>query len=141
MEKRSDRHIRDLVAHTAFKGLDANEIGCARISVMAGGNCSLQRHLRRSAHPSSDWKLRNPIIGIAGSCARLATGHSGRTGEQRDDLPPSNHSITSSARASTIGGTSRPRALAVFRLITISYFVGTCTGRSAGFSPLRMRST
>jgi hypothetical protein len=29
MEKRSDRHIRDLVAHTAFKGLDANEIGCA----------------------------------------------------------------------------------------------------------------
>src|SRR3954463_15101634 len=37
MEKRSDRHIRDLVAHTAFKGLDANEIGCARISVMAGG--------------------------------------------------------------------------------------------------------
>jgi hypothetical protein len=31
------------VAHTAFKGLDANEIGCARISVMAGGNCSLQR--------------------------------------------------------------------------------------------------
>jgi hypothetical protein len=43
MEKRSDRHIRDLVAHTAFKGLDANEIGCARISVMAGSNCSLQR--------------------------------------------------------------------------------------------------
>jgi hypothetical protein len=36
MEKRSDRHIRDLVAHTAFRGLDANEIGCARISVMAG---------------------------------------------------------------------------------------------------------
>jgi hypothetical protein len=34
MEKRSDRHIRDLVAHTAFKGLDANEIGCARIGVM-----------------------------------------------------------------------------------------------------------
>ena len=35
--------LRDLVAHTAFKGLDANEIGCARISVMAGSNCSLQR--------------------------------------------------------------------------------------------------
>ena len=28
------------------------------------------------------------------------------------------HSITSSARASTIGGTSRPSALAVLRLIT-----------------------
>ena len=35
MEKRSHRRIRDLVAHTAFQGLDANEIGCARISIMA----------------------------------------------------------------------------------------------------------
>src|SRR5215831_10257168 len=36
MEKRSHRRIRDLGAHTAFQGLDANEIGCARISIMAG---------------------------------------------------------------------------------------------------------
>ena len=43
MEKRSDRHIRDLVAHTAFKGLDANEIGCTRISVMARSNRPVQR--------------------------------------------------------------------------------------------------
>jgi hypothetical protein len=35
MEKRSHRRIRDLVALTAFKGLDANEIGCVRISIMA----------------------------------------------------------------------------------------------------------
>ena len=34
-----------------------------------------------------------------------------------------------------------PSAFAVLRLMTISYFVGACTGRSAGFSPLRMRST
>jgi hypothetical protein len=27
------------------------------------------------------------------------------------------------------------------RLITVSYFVGASTGRLAGFSPLRMRST
>ena len=33
--------------------------------------------------------------------------------------------------------TDGPSALAVFRLITISYLVGVCTGRSAGFSPLR----
>src|SRR5215813_11835474 len=51
------------------------------------------------------------------------------------------HSITSSARASTDDGISRPSALAVLRLITSSYLVGACTGRSAGFSPLRMRST
>ena len=64
-----------------------------------------------------------------------------RAAGQRDELAPPHHSITSSARASSVGGTSRPSALAVLRLITSSYFVGACTGRSAGFSPLRMRST
>ena len=42
------------------------------------------------------------------------------------------YSITSSARESSVGGTVRPSALAVLRLITVSYFVGACTGRSAG---------
>ena len=51
--------------------------------------------------------------------------------------PPS---ITSSARARRIGGTARPSALAILTLITSSYFVAACTGRSAGFSPLRIRS-
>jgi hypothetical protein len=49
--------------------------------------------------------------------------------------------LTSSARASRVGGISRPSALAVLRLITRSYFTGACTGRSAGLAPLRMRST
>jgi hypothetical protein len=35
MEKRSRRRIRDLVALAAFQGLSQNEIGCARISMMA----------------------------------------------------------------------------------------------------------
>jgi hypothetical protein len=51
------------------------------------------------------------------------------------------YSITSSARASSDGGTSRLSPLAVLRLMISSYLVGACTGRSAGFSPLRMRST
>jgi len=55
------------------------------------------------------------------------------------DMGP--YSITSSARESTDDGTVRPSPLAVFRLITSSFLVGACTGRSAGFSPLRMRST
>jgi hypothetical protein len=38
MEKWSHRCIPDLVAHPAFQGLDANEIGCVRISIMAGSN-------------------------------------------------------------------------------------------------------
>src|SRR5262249_42005275 len=64
----------------------------------------------------------------------------GRAAEQRDEIAPF-HSITSSVRASSDGGISRPSAFAVLRLITSSYLVGACTGRSAGFSPLRMRST
>src|SRR5262249_50126685 len=51
--------------------------------------------------------------------------------------PPSHHSITSSARASSVGGTSSPSAYAVLRLIPRWYLVGACTGRSAGFSPFR----
>ena len=63
-----------------------------------------------------------------------------RTAEQRDELAPF-HSITSSALASSACGTVRPSAFAVLRLMTSSYLVGACTGKSAGFSPFRMRST
>src|SRR5262245_25010023 len=72
--------------------------------------------------------------------ARCKRPRSRPAAEQRDELAPL-HSITSSERASSVGATSRPSALAVLRLITSSYLVGACTGISAGFSPLRMRST
>jgi hypothetical protein len=45
------------------------------------------------------------------------------------------YSITWSARVSSVGGTSRPSALAVIRLMTRSNLVGCSTGRSAGFAP------
>jgi hypothetical protein len=64
-----------------------------------------------------------------------------RAAEQGDELAPPYHSMTSSARTSTISGTARPSAFAVFRFRTVSYFPGTCTGKLAGFSPRRMRST
>jgi hypothetical protein len=51
------------------------------------------------------------------------------------------YSITSSARASSVGGTSRPSAFAVVRLITKSNFVGCSTGMSLGFAPRRILST
>ena len=51
------------------------------------------------------------------------------------------YSITSSARTSNDGGTVRPSALAVFRLITSSNLVGCSTGRSEGLVPLRILST
>ena len=49
------------------------------------------------------------------------------------------HSITSSARASSDGGISRPSARTVLRLITSSNLVDCITGRSAGLAPLRIR--
>src|SRR5215475_2229755 len=57
-------------------------------------------------------------------------------------LPLASHySITSSARASNVGGTSKPKALAVFRLTTNSNLVPCCTGSSAGIAPLMILST
>src|SRR5262249_21826391 len=55
-------------------------------------------------------------------CARRERP-SGRAAEQRDEIAPL-HSITSSERASSVGGTSRPSAFAVLRLITSSNLVG-----------------
>ena len=51
------------------------------------------------------------------------------------------HSITSLAVASSDAGTVKPSALAVLTLTTSVNFVGSWIGRSAGLSPLRMRST
>ena len=53
MEKRSRRRIRNLVALAAFKGLSENEIGCARISMMAGSTnapCKGRIQKRKTNH-------------------------------------------------------------------------------------------
>src|SRR6516225_5960142 len=49
------------------------------------------------------------------------------------------YSIISLARSKIEVGMSMPSVFAVFILILISNFVGSRTGRSAGFSPLRTR--
>src|SRR5262249_22464973 len=61
-----------------------------------------------------------------------------RAAEQRDELAAL-HSITSSAVASSVGGTARPSTLAAWALMTSSNFVDCMTGRSAGLAPLTMR--
>src|SRR5215467_4116566 len=60
--------------------------------------------------------------------------------EKRDELAAS-HSITSSASASNLSGTSSPSALAVLRLITSSNLLDCTTGKSEVLAPLRMRAT
>src|SRR5262245_44953478 len=59
-----------------------------------------------------------------------------RASQERDELAPS-HSITSSARVSSVAGASMPSTLAALRLITSSNLVGCTMGKSAGLAPLR----
>ena len=51
------------------------------------------------------------------------------------------YSITSSALAERLGGTSMPSALATLKLIVSLYLVAIWIGKSPGFSPARMRLT
>jgi hypothetical protein len=68
----------------------------------------------RPCNPRHHWQ-RGGTRGQMQECA---------AGKFHLNLPlASHHSITSSARASTVVGTSRPIALAALRLITISYLV------------------
>src|SRR5262249_48695517 len=89
---------------------------------------------RVAAYKSNAW--RHPWL----LCARREWPRGHRAAEQRDELAPL-HSITSSARASSVGGTSKPSACAVIRLMTSSNFVGCSTGISPGFVPRRILST
>src|SRR4029077_12597010 len=54
-----------------------------------------------------------------------------RAAQKEQKFAPLHHSMTSSARASSNGGTVRPSALAVLRLTTSSILLGCSTGRSA----------
>jgi hypothetical protein len=68
---------------------------------------------------------------------------SSRTLRQVRKVPDSDiatYSITSSAISKKSRVIVRPSALAVFRLMTSSNFVGCWTGNSAGFAPLRILS-
>src|SRR6516225_7314757 len=72
--------------------------------------------------------------------ARRERPCSRRAAEQRDELPAP-HSMTSSARESSVGGMVRPSILAVFVLMTNRSLVGNSTGKSAGLAPFRIFAT
>jgi len=74
-----------------------------------------------------------PNPAIAGPALNGSAGWENATGKS--------YSITSSARASSDGGTVSPSALAVLRLITSSNLVGCSTGKSAGRVPRRSRKS
>ena len=98
MEKRSRRRIRDLVALAAFRGLSQNEIGCARISMMARStNAPFKGRIqkRKTNH------LQIITFGLQRTAGPYISAMS-RLMHRNKQCP---YSITSSARASSVGGT------------------------------------
>ena len=85
----------------------------------------------RNAVPATWSKRRSSRLAQPSPCLTLA----------RAGATLLTYSMTSSARARKVGGTSRPSARAVRTFRTRSSLVDCTTGRSAGFSPLRMRPT
>src|ERR1700740_1512061 len=58
MGERSRRRVRDLVTQLAFEGLSENEIGRARISMMAKSDLLHARAGYRSARPTTVQKIQ-----------------------------------------------------------------------------------
>src|SRR5215813_9979438 len=84
-------------------------------------------------------KNADPPNSVRLLCEGAAATNGRRAADERDELALV-HSITSSAVASSEGGTVRPSARAVGMLMTKSNLVDCTTGRSAGLAPLRMRA-
>jgi hypothetical protein len=128
MEKRSCHRIRDLVALTAIQGLSQNEIGCARISVMARS--------KSAPFKGRIQKRKTNYLQIIISSLQRTAGPYKSARRRHSDT----YSITSSASTRMLAGRSRPRDLAVLRLMTNFNLVGCWTGRSGGLVPLKILS-
>jgi hypothetical protein len=84
MEKRSRRRIRDLVAHPASQGLDANENRCARISMMArSANAPLKGRIQKR-------KTNNLQIITSGLQRTAGPYRCARNGHRSTSVPPAN---------------------------------------------------
>src|SRR5262249_5942393 len=127
-----------------------------RTPVLVAGFCErLTGHLavRRKRHSEFGAARCRGSEGLAveESCLDIARSHRlSRKGSAASEEKPYDsqwsciatvHSITSSARASSVDGTSRPRAFAVVTLMTRSNLVGCSTGSSPGLAPRRILST
>jgi hypothetical protein len=71
----------------------------------------LGRDIERNGQRNNEQREKQSTHGVpplnSSACKKLINHALSRIAEQRDELAP-RHSITSSARASRIGGTSRP---------------------------------
>jgi hypothetical protein len=125
-------HALDHVVAVAELDHQVAALDIAKISKCGAHRAYVRRQARRllCGEPTDADDLRRAL-------RRNGSRHDGHGEEGKQKRAPS-HSITSSARASSDGGTSRPRTLAVLRLMTNSNVVGNWTGRSAGFAPFKI---
>ena len=125
--------------------------------------CSLARNSaalppRRTLHPAAAtasipaavlWPSGIPRRRGRGGASGLARDTLRAPGERQHDKErgepsprsqrrPATHSITSSVRARIVCGIVRPSVFAVLRLTTSSNRLGFWTGKSTGFTPLRI---
>jgi hypothetical protein len=114
----------------------------ARIAVLSAHRIRLL-HRKGPTWPTTDMGQRRSRVQHAKSlspaprfrprfrCDKARTLCAIRNCREHVQQPTLIYSITSSARPSSAAGAVSPSAFAVLRLITRSYLVGACTGRSA----------
>src|SRR5262249_3020759 len=129
---RQSRQPVQLVLGPAVLNRDVLALGIARfLQALPKSGKRIGEHLGRLGVEKADRRYR--LLRV-----RRVRPRRPSAAEKRDGVAPS-HSITSSARASKVGGTSRPRIRAVWALMISSNLLDCTTGRSAGLAPLRMR--
>src|SRR5262245_1458743 len=108
------------------------------LAAEAADNVDFPAHLghRHLGAGGGHWGADDPTADALGEGRGSEWGTAGQqpAAEQRDEC-----ATLHSAMASSPGGKLRPIVLAVLRLITNSNLVGCKIGRSAAFSPLRIR--
>ena len=102
------------------------------------------RHCGSALLPAAviDEHARRRIAGFGLNGSSRETSRAGPAADiDTSKEQPLAYSITRSARRKMDGGIVSPRALAVFMFMENSNLVGSSTGRSAGFTPLKILST
>lgn len=95
----------------------------------------LAPHYSSTGRPSVDPELMIRMLIVGYVFGGRAAGQQGAQFRTRATQQRRLYSITSSARACSIGGTVMPNAFAALRLMTNSNLVGCITGKSAGLAP------
>jgi hypothetical protein len=90
---------------------------------------------------STQGKNRMPELGPSGSARGAVSDHRPYRDPEQVQQTEQAYSITSSARTRNVSGIISPIAFAILRLRISSILVGSSTGISAGFAPLRILST